>query len=338
MRTFFTYRIPVYYTFISSILLAGFIIYLLFQIKWNKELAASAENISPVYSTAHIDIKRLGGYSYIAPLMFVDNSEKSNKFETLTQNISTYINQRKQTNELINASYYIREVSSLDWGGYNEDEKYWPGSLMKVPILISYLRLAEQDNSLFQKKLFYKEPYIPGLSPEILSKQIEPGNYYTVKELLNYMISHSDNNAATLLDVNLDQNIFNKVLTDMGLQLPEKGARHYPISAKEYSLFMRAIYNASYLTIAHSEYAAELLSTTDFKNGFSKGFPPSIKMIHKFGESGTPIEHQLSESGIVYINNKSYVLTVMTKGKDLSKLSTVIAEIAEKVYQQVSTL
>ena len=338
MISFLKYRIPLYYTFIICFLFTFIAFIFVKQIniplfdRTNNNAAPAATD----YTNNSVDLKRLGGYNFIAPLMFVEKRSKSDKYAPLMQKIASYIDTKKAANEIVDASFYFKEVNTLDWTGYNEDKKYFPGSLMKVPVLLSYLRLAEKTPGLLEKQLFYKAPFNDGLDVTIVSKQLKPGQFYTVKELLRYMVSYSDNNATTLLDQNLDQNIFNKTLTDLGLAMPEKGARNYPISAKDYSLFMRAIYNASYLTITNSEYAAELLSTTEFKDGFAKGFPLSVKMIEKFGESGTTLEHHLSESGIVYVNNKPYVLTVMTKGKELSTLAATIADIANIVYQQVA--
>ena len=59
-------------------------------------------------------------------------------------------------------------------------------------------------------------------------------------------------------------------------------------------------------------------------------------MAHKFGESGTPVDKQLHESAIVYLDKKPYLLTVMTKGKDNASLSKLICEISSIVYKDQS--
>ena len=98
---------------------------------------------------------------------------------------------------------------------------------------------------------------------------------------------------------------------------------------------MRAIYNAAYLTAEDSEYAGELLSQCDFKDGILSGLPPNTRVAHKFGESGNQIVKQLHESAIVYLYNQPYLLTVMTKGNDNKKLSLLIKEISQTVYNDM---
>ncbi len=331
-------KVPFYYLIILSLAFAiAVILFVPVKFALNTPANDAGTITSMPGSNNDFEIKRLSGYTYISPLLFVETKNKSERLSQLTQKAAAYIEQVKSSNVITGASFYLRAPDDAEWTGYNEEEKYNPGSMMKVPELISILKLEEEKPGFLNEKYFYQAPFIVEKKTEFTSRQLEPGKSYSVKELLRYMITYSDNNATILLDQHLDQRIFNKVLTDLHLPAPEKNATNYPVSAKDFSLFMRAIYNASYLTIAHSEYAAELLSTSDFKAGFIKGFPPATKMIHKFGEAGNQVEHQLHESGIVYINNKPYVLTIMTKGSDLKNLAPVITEIAKIVYQEVFT-
>ena len=82
-----------------------------------------------------------------------------------------------------------------------------------------------------------------------------------------------------------------------------------------------------------SEIATKLLSQCDFKEGMLAGLPINTKVAHKFGESGTPQEQQLSESAIIYLNDNPYAITIMTKGKDYKQLPQIIKEISNATYQ-----
>jgi hypothetical protein len=44
---------------------------------------------------------------------------------------------------------------------------------------------------------------------------------------------------------------------------------------------------------------------------------------------------QLHESAIIYVKDKPYLLTVMTKGKDNKTLSKLIGEISSTVYKNM---
>jgi len=173
-------------------------------------------------------------------------------------------------------------------------------------------------------------------NPKYKSKSIVLGHTYTVRELLHYMIAYSDNNATSLLFANMDLNQFKKVFTDVGLTAPDLKAPNYPMSAREFTYFMRLLYNASYLSNKNSEFATELLSQCNFKDGIIASLPSATKVAHKFGESGTQFDQELSESAIIYLDNNPYVITIMTRGKDYKQLPTVVKEISGIAYQNMS--
>ena len=283
------------------------------------------------------DIKRLNGLKYIKPLMFVDEECESDNLVGIKQRIVEIINRYKTNGDANSAAVYIREYANSEWVGVDENEKYEPGSLLKVQVLITVLKMNEDAPGFLNKVVSFDKSFDIDKKIAYNDKSIQLGQKYTIKELLSYMIKYSDNNATALLEANMKFEVFKKLFVDIGLEAPGQFDKQYLVSVKEYSLFMRAIYNAAYLTIDDSEYAAELLIQSDFKDGILKGLPNKIAVAHKFGESGNISEKQLHESAIVYLKTKPYLLTIMTKGKDNKKLSQLIGEISQAVYVEMSS-
>ena len=147
------------------------------------------------------------------------------------------------------------------------------------------------------------------------------------------MIVYSDNDATIMLNKVIDKAVFNNVFSDNGLKEPDYKSSSYPITARDYSIFMKELYNASYLNFKDSEACLSLLSKSDFKEGLISGLPVNTTVVHKFGEGGFDNAPDFSESAIVYSSGKTYLLTVMTKGTDMKKLPKVIGEISKKVYE-----
>lgn len=52
---------------------------------------------------------------------------------------------------------YVRNLNNGPWFGINENEKYSPASLMKVPILMTFLKWIELDPSILMKKILVNE-------------------------------------------------------------------------------------------------------------------------------------------------------------------------------------
>lgn len=290
-----------------------------------------AENVN----SCNINTIRLKGFHLVKPLMFVDSDCEGTNLLPIKQEIDQLIHNYTTLQGVTSTAVYLRDFSSSEWISINENEMYDPGSLFKVPILMSYLKMNELSPGVLNKELAYNKPFAVTKKVAFKSKSIQLGKSYKVKELLKYMIEYSDNNATSLLSNNIDTAVFVKLFIDFDMKAPVIDADQYQLSAQQYSYFMRAIYNASYLNVEDSEYAAELLTKCDFKDGIMMGLPKGIQVAHKFGESGTAEDRQLHESAIVYLDGKSYLLTVMTKGKDIKVLSSLMGDISRLVYSNI---
>ena len=281
------------------------------------------------------NIKRLLGYEYIKPLEYAEPMSESALYAQLKTKIEALVAEKKKSGVLNNASVYLRDFNKGNWMSFQGKVPFHPGSLIKVPILISYLKFEEHQPGILNAPVtFQAGQYIPSQSYN--SKQIEVGKTYTIKQLLEYMIKYSDNNATFLLKENLDVAQFKKTYDNVGLPVPNIMDVNYSLSAEDFSVFLKVLFNAGYLSIANSEYALKLLTECDFKEGFVKGLPAGTPVAHKFGEWGDGgANHELHESGIIYIDGDAYILTVMTSGKSIPELAKTIQEISALFDQEL---
>jgi len=279
------------------------------------------------------------GYKLIKPMLWAKPAKESQAFAALKTQLIRTIESDSRQKLLTSASVYLYSFSDGDWTYINPNESFNPGSLIKVPMLITYLEMAEKDPKIMNKKILCENnDYIPTQTYE--THAINPGRTYTVRELLHSMIAYSDNNATNLLNKNADLHLFRKAFTDLNIPEPNLGDREFQISAKRYSRFLIVLYNASYLSRNSSELALRLLSECDFKEGMVKELPTNIPVAHKFGEWGDNKlnQHVLSESGIVYYNDKPYLLTVMTKGTNVKNLAPEISKISKMTYDYINSM
>ena len=202
--------------------------------------------------------------------------------------------------------------------------------------MLTYLRMDEANPGILNKKLSFDSPqeFIPNQTYN--SQQIQLGKSYTIKELLKYMIAYSDNNATYLLNKNVDMKMFQKLFTEINIPLKDIQNGNIKLDVAHCSQLLKVIYNSAFLSVDHSEFAAELLAQCDFKEGMVKGLPPNTVIAHKFGEMGDATTRQLHETGIIYLNNSSYLLTIMTKGYAIDKLPSVIADITAMTYAEMT--
>lgn len=273
-------------------------------------------------------------FKYINPLLFVDNSEEIfPEYRNLKDEVGDYINKSIKENKVEKASLYFRDLNSSHWAGVNEKELYTPSSMLKVAVLLTYLKISEKNPDIMSKKVKYvhKDSY----NEYYKTNKINNGEY-TVLELLQYMIIESDNTSMSLL-VALNTPEVVKLYEDLKLPNILEGNSDF-LSTEDYSYIFRALYNASYVNKSLSEQALQLLTYTKFDKGIVAGVEASTTVAHKFGEhtitfNGIVTERQLHDCGIVYYPKKPYLICIMTKGKDFKNLETIISDISSMVYR-----
>jgi beta-lactamase class A len=329
-----TRKVP-FYVLIAAIVASSGISYLVLSAGYKKNTSIAAYTNTSSQSQCSYNIKRLTGFELIHPLMFAEPECESSALLPVKSNIEEIIASGTSSGVLTSASVYLRKFNGGDWISVGDENKYAPGSLLKVPMLIAFCRMKEKKPGLFDEKITYNKKIIVDRLLNYPSRHIELGKTYSVKELFQYMITYSDNEATMLLKQNMDKQVFDKVFSDMGLDAPNSGKGPYAITARKYSDFLKILYNASYLTQTDSEFCLDLLCTCEFKDGLVSGLPKDCKVAHKFGESGAAENPDLSESGIIFTEKGTYILTVMTKGNDAKKLAGVIGQISKVVFEKL---
>lgn len=331
-----TKRVPLYFVLLSF--LFSFIICLGFRVleknKPNNPERSEVDTNSKL--TCNLNIARLKGYRFIHPLLYAEPNCEAPELMSYKGQIEEIINSNKQNGNITSASVYVREFSQAEWIVINEEEKYSPGSLLKVPELIAYYKMEELNPGYLDQKITYDHKTASNKQITFESNHIELGKSYTIRELLKYMIVYSDNEATIILNRMINGDIFKKVFSDIGLKEPDFKSSDYLMDVMDYSIFMKELYNSSYLNFKHSEECLELMSQSKFSDGLISALPGGCDVVHKFGESGTTDNPNFSESAIIYCGKKPYLLTVMTKGKDMKKLPKVVSEISKKVYDIMS--
>jgi len=272
-------------------------------------------------------------YKLIKPLAFIEFTKEDTLLLDIKQKIQDYIEEKKREGVITSASAYLRNLNRHQDVRINPSEVYFPGSLMKIPIMVAFLKEAERDPSVLYRQVVFQRPYDNLPYQNIKTEGIELGKSYTVKQLMESMIIHSDNNATALLSEQIQFEKIAHVFKNMQLPYPDQTKPDYGLALKDYSRFFRVLFNASYLSWENSEYALNLLTKTDYQDGILRGVEKGTPVAHKFGERNSDGVQQLHEVGVVYLKNRPYLIGIMTKGSDIKKMEPVLGDISEIVYQ-----
>lgn len=280
-------------------------------------------------------------YKFTSPLL--DCSYEGGPFAIRADNLRiqvTKIIEEKIKNEGIKSvSVYFRDLNNgptMEIGG---DEGFTPASLLKVPLMMAYLKKAETNPAILKMKMTYElqlDGNFGNTMQNIKPAQIlESGKEYTVEELIGRMVAYSDNSAANLLLTNMEDDFLTEVYTDLGIEVPSVQKTENFMTVKEYASFFRILYNASYLDRNMSEKALQFLSESQYNDGLRSGVPTNITLAHKFGERVFDNIFQLHDCGVIYHSKSPYILCLMTRGSNFNNLADVIKNISKNVYDEI---
>lgn len=265
-------------------------------------------------------------------------------YVTLKHELIDYIDEAKKEGKVTNVSIYFRDLDNGPTLGIQEHTKFAPASLLKLPLLVTYLSLNEDMPGLLKNEIMYEGTNIPiDDSSQFYKpkKTIYSGITYSVEQMLEYMIENSDNKSYYVLrkylnDLSPKTDLLKETYVDLGIIDP-KDLLEETISVKSYASIFVQLYHSSFLdTRDSSEKALEILSKVDWSDGLKSGVPKDIVIAHKFGErygfSGDL--KQLHDCGIVYYPNNPYLLCIMTQGSDFATLANVIGKISKMTYEE----
>jgi beta-lactamase class A len=270
-----------------------------------------------------------------------DLAPKKREYVELRNDLNAYIDSEQKAGRLTHTSIYFRDLQNGPSISINAQEIFIPASLLKLPLMITYYKKAENNADLLKQEIHVADN-ASSLDQNIKPTDgAQPGGTYTRDRLIELLITQSDNISwITLLNdlrKNFSEEDFIATLSDLGIVDPRKEKDQQFITVQNYASVFRILYNSSYLNLEMSDKALEVLSRSQFTDGIVAGVPNNVKVAHKFGEQKNGEEQQLHDCGIVYYPPNPYVICVMTRGNNMDDLESTIQKVSRDIYKEVES-
>ncbi len=293
--------------------------------------------LSNIISILHIFYQNkeyiASAYPYID---FSRNFLDKKDYVTNIQPLRNSIRELTQNYKNGDVSVYIEFLNTGANISINPDTYIFPASLLKLPIAITALKKVEKGEWHLDNELVLMEEDKnddSGNVSDLLARDTT-GTRYSIETLLGYSLRDSDNTAFNILYRNLSDEEIQEFVDSIGLD--KISDQEGKVSAKEYSRMLRSLYTASFLNRENSQKILEWLDESTFTDFLASGVPEDVRFPHKYGEN----LHQkvFSDSGIVYIANRPYIISVMLSINDAKVTEEKGIEDARKFMHEVSKL
>ncbi len=282
---------------------------------------------------------RLGSSSLTNPLLECDlgGATIGSRKEDFTPELIEFTERLKKDGGVSEIAVYYRDLNNGPVIGIDQNIPFAPASLLKIPLLIAYLSWSETLPSVLDEQVRFEGAVDVGYQQQFApSMPLEAGVMYSIRTLLERMTIYSDNQALVILFERLPKAYQEELYTLLGVDTALITDPVATLTVKQYSIFFRILFNASFLSRANSEYALGLLTKTTFVEGLRAGVPQDIVVAHKFGERKIENDlQQFHDCGIVYYPNHPFLLCIMTRGEEASSLIDAIRETTKFVYEKI---
>ncbi len=286
-----------------------------------------------------------GAYKWLNPqLKFLEAPVLSKAaYEVFRSKLMSGIDEEIAVGRAENIAVFFRDLASGPTFSINPNKKFTPASLLKIPLAMTYFRMADEGQIYLAQKLV---PYNFTLALKQKFSPVEtikPGELYEIQDLLRRMLAFSDNGAWEVLYDNLRQitssdELLLETFKDVGIiDAATSNIDNETLSVKSYASLFRLLYNASYLSKESSDKLLQYLSESTFNDGLRRGVPDNIQIAHKLGERYAESNYYLHDCGIVYYPKNPYLLCVMTHGENIDDLAGIIGQISKDVYEEVDS-
>lgn len=256
----------------------------------------------------------------------------------LPQRLTQAIEAAVARHEVERVGLVWQDLSSGETLAYQADQRFRSASLLKVPLLMAWLKKAQGDPEVLDQRLTWPTGAHDGRERLDAPGALAAGQAYSVADLIERVAIHSRNDARFLLKQALPAGELERAYALLGIDVQVDAAQDNHVTTADMAKLLLALHQATYLDRKHSDRLLDLLARSTYRDGLVRGLPAGTRVAHKYGvrvdRQALPgkAETQLHDCGIVGSGEKAYLLCVMTAGRDLQRQATVLARLATEAH------
>ena len=220
------------------------------------------------------------------------------------------------------------------------DKKVLSASMIKLLILAELMKKISEDKFSLSDTIMMANFMKTG--GDGVLKELNAGHHFTLKELATLMIIVSDNQATNILIDFLGMENINQLGRELDLKETFLGRKMMDIEARkkgydnytcadDISLLLKLIYQEKLINKEASQLMLDILLKQQQGERLQRYLPSDIKIAHKCGD----LDNLENNGGIIWIEDKAYILVVLTNGMPNLQCKQTIGKISKFVYDKM---
>lgn len=227
-------------------------------------------------------------------------------------------------------SVYYKNLKTEESFGINEKQIETAASVNKVPIVAAVYYLDSQGKLSLNDKITILKSDIQDYGTGSLRYQ-NPGQSYSIRNLVSLSIKQSDNTAAHVLGVRIGTDVLQSFIDELGLTQTNMDGN--TTTTFDMEKLFENIWNGKFASPAKTQELLNFMTDTDTEDRLPSELPKTVKIYHKTGDG----EGFVHDVGIIDDGKNVYYLGVMTSdignNEDLTKKT--ISQVSKKIYESL---
>ena len=259
-------------------------------------------------------------------------SESKSWLLEIHDSITTQIDKYALPGGIVGVS--IKDLTTGEYFSINGDVQFNPASVIKVPVMVeAFHQMALGRISMDEKLFLHQQNKIQGSG----SIQYLPnGSVFTVKRLINLMITDSDNTATNMLICRLGTKNINQYMRKVGLRhtvlkdptmfckLPGK---YNLTSPNDMLMLLEKMYKGELVSADASKQMLDIMKAQLHKWGIQRFLPASAIVANKTGS----LDFVRNDIGIILDKKHPYILSIFSKQLPSNYYGSVLVGSISKV-------
>ncbi|MDD5457296.1 MAG: class A beta-lactamase-related serine hydrolase [Candidatus Margulisbacteria bacterium] len=232
----------------------------------------------------------------------------------------------------------IKDLTTGEYFSMNGNIIFNPASVIKVPVMVEAFHQVEKGKlSLDERLVLRQENKLVGSGS---LQYFRCGKRFSVRRLIELMITDSDNTATNMLVNRLGMQNINEYMRRLGLRhtvikdptmFCKVEGQHNITSPVDMVILLEKMYKGTLVSKAASEDMLSIMKGQRHKWGIARFLPPTVTIANKTGS----LDFVRNDVGIILDKDKPYVISIFSKHLPSNHYGSIlVGSLSKVVYER----